>query len=395
MEVKFVDLQKQYQTLQPAITKAMARVFERTDFVLGEDVGRFEEEFARYCEAKYAVGVDSGASALELGLRALGIGPGDEVLVPANSFIASASAVSATGAIPVFVDVDPETHNIDVQQIPSRITSRCTAIVAVHLYGQPAEMDAIMASAARFNLAVVEDACQAHGARYRGRRVGSIGHVAAFSFYPGKNLGAYGDGGALVTNDQQIAERVRILRNCGQIEKYRHVTLGGNHRLDTMQAAVLRVKLQHLDDWNTARRHWASLYDRLLEGVPVVRPQIAAGVEAVHHVYAIQSRERAQMQSFLTSQGIATGIHYPIPIHLQPAYADLGYHLGDFPVTERAASHLLSLPMFPELRADEVEFVANRVRSFVERSSEKVFQVEEIGSRVPWDVPILTPVAIV
>jgi dTDP-4-amino-4,6-dideoxygalactose transaminase len=364
VEVKFVDLQRQYQAIKPEIDSAIAGVLNRTDFILGGEVARFEEEFAHYCEAKYAVGLESGASALELGLQALGVGAGDEVLVPANSFIASATPVSFVGATPVFVDVDPITYTIDVQQLERHITPRTKAIVPVHLYGQPADMDPIMQVAKRYSLLVVEDACQAHGARYKGHRVGSFGHVAAFSFYPGKNLGAYGDGGALVTNNAHIAESVRVLRNCGQREKYNHVTLGGNHRLDTIQAAVLRVKLRYLDLWNALRRDWAKLYDQLLADVDVVRPVAAPSREHVYHLYVVQVNERDTLQSFLADNGIATGIHYPIPIHLQRAYVDLGYQTGDFPVTEACAPRLLSLPMFAELSPEKVDFIAGCIRSF-------------------------------
>jgi dTDP-4-amino-4,6-dideoxygalactose transaminase len=367
MNVKLVDLGRQYQAIEPEVDRAIARVLDRTDFILGEEVSRFEDEFAQYCEVKYAVGLSSGAAALELGLHALGIRAGDEVLVPANSFIASASAVSLTGATPVFVDVDPTTYNIDVRQLEERITPRTKAILPVHLYGQPAEMDLIMEVAGRYGLFVIEDACQAHGARYTGRRVGSFGHVAAFSFYPGKNLGAYGDGGALVTNDPDLADRVRVLRNCGQREKYHHIAVGWNHRLDTIQAAVLRVKLRYLDEWNARRRQWASLYDQLLKETDVVTPVASPLGEHVYHLYVIQVEDRRGLQSFLANHGIATGIHYPVPIHLQPAYADLGYQAGDFPVTERCASRLLSLPMFPELEEQEVTFVTDCVRLFLKR----------------------------
>jgi len=358
-------LNRQYQALKPEIDRAIAHVLDRTDFILGEEVRRFEKEFAAYCQANYAVGLDSGTSALELGLRALGIGAGDEVLVPANSFIASALAVSFTGATPVFVDVDPATYNIDVQQLAQHITPRTKAIMPVHLYGQPAEMDAITEVAERYGLFVIEDACQAHGARYKGRRVGSIGHVAAFSFYPGKNLGAYGDGGALVTNDPQIADRARMMRNYGQREKYHHLCMGWNRRLDTLQAAVLRVKLRYLDEWNALRRRWAALYDQLLQDCDVIRPVASSPGEHVYHLYVIQVEERDRLQAHLAANGIATGIHYPIPIHLQPVYTALGYRVGSFPVTERCAPRLLSLPMFPELRADEVERIAGHIRWFL------------------------------
>ncbi len=364
MEIRFVDLRRQYRALSAEVDQAIARVLERADFVLGEEVGRFEEEFAEFCQAKYAVGVDSGTSALELALRGLGIGPGDEVLVPANSFIASAAAVSFAGAAPVLVDCDPLTYNLDVQQAARRVTPRTKAIIPVHLYGQPADMDAVSALAARHGLYVVEDACQAHGARYKGRRVGSLGHVAAFSFYPGKNLGAYGDGGAVVTDDAEVAERLRMMRNCGQREKYHHVYPAWNHRLDTLQAAVLRVKLRHLDEWNALRRQWASLYDRLLAEAAVVTPAVAPSVEHVYHLYVVQTQERAGLAAYLAAEGIATGIHYPVPIHLQPTYASLGHQPGDFPVAERLAARVLSLPLFPELTEAEVRLIADHVRRF-------------------------------
>ncbi len=369
-EVRLVDLKRQYQAIQHEIDRAIAGVLSRTDFILGEEVRRFEEEFAGYCQAEYAVGLDSGTSALEIGLRALGIGPGDQVIVPANSFTASASAVSFTGAMPVFADVDPDTYNIDVHQIERHITPRTRAIMPVHLYGQPADMDPIMDIARRHRLFVIEDACQAHGARYKGRRVGSIGHVGAFSFYPGKNLGAYGDGGALVTNDARIADQARVMRNCGQQEKYRHVTLAWNRRLDTMQAAVLRVKLRYLDAWNDHRRHRAALYDQVLAGSGAITPAALPAREHVYHLYVIQAEGRDHLQSYLSAAGIATGIHYPIPIHLQPVYADLGYQPGDFPVAERAARRILSLPMFPELTEEEVRSIADRIRAFLDLHGE-------------------------
>ncbi|MFN8497373.1 MAG: DegT/DnrJ/EryC1/StrS family aminotransferase [Anaerolineae bacterium] len=364
MDVKFVDLGRQYEAIKTEVDAAIARVLRRTDFVLGDDVFRFEEEFADYCGVRYAVGVDNGATALELGLRALGIGPGDEVLVPANSFIASATAVSFAGATPVFVDVSPVSYNMSAGLLVDHITPRTKAIVPVHLYGQPADMDGVMAVAERYGLFVVEDACQAHGARYKGQRVGSFGNVAAFSFYPGKNLGAYGDGGVLVTNDRHVAEQATLLRNCGQREKYNHVMLGGNHRLDTLQAAVLRVKLRYLDCWNDHRRHCAALYDELLEDTEVITPAASAGVEHVYHLYVVQGSGRDNLQAYLKARGIATGVHYPIPIHLQPAYAHLGYKPGDFPITEYAAARSLSLPMFPELTDSEVMFITDTVAAF-------------------------------
>ncbi|HEU5011851.1 MAG TPA: DegT/DnrJ/EryC1/StrS family aminotransferase [Roseiflexaceae bacterium] len=358
MNIKFVDLNRQYASIAPEINEAIQRVLDRADFVLGTEVERFEEEFADYCEAAYAVGLDSGASALELGLQALGVGPGDDVLVPVNTFFASAAAIAHVGARPVFVDVDPITYTIDVSQAASLITPRTKAIMPVHLYGQPAGMQPIMQLAQQHGLWVVEDACQAHGARYNGQRVGAVGHVGAFSFYPGKNLGAYGDGGALVTNDAALADQVRVLRNCGQREKYVHIAMGGNHRLDTLQAAVLRVKLRYLDIWNAMRRNWAAHYDQLLASYELIRPLMSINVEHVFHLYVVQVESRDAIQTFLGSKGIATGVHYPLPLHLQPAFANLDYHLGDFPMAEQSAPRLLSLPMFAELTAAEVEYVA-------------------------------------
>jgi dTDP-4-amino-4,6-dideoxygalactose transaminase len=369
VKVKFVDLQQQYRTIKDEVDSAMGLVVERADFILGREVTWFEEEFARYCEAEYAVGVDNGTSALELSLRALDVGPGDEVIVPANSFIASASAISFTGATPVFIDVNPASYNIDTQQIAQHITPRTKAILPVHLYGQPADMDPIMEMAERYGLFVVEDACQAHGARYKERRVGTIGHVAAFSFYPGKNLGAYGDGGAIVTNDPSIANRLRILRNCGQSEKYHHVYPAYNRRLDTLQAAILRVKLRYLDKWNALRRQWAMMYNQLLDGADVATPIEIPDVEPVYHLYVIQATNRDGLQAQLQADGVATGIHYPVPIHLQPAYADLGHEPGSFPVTEQAATRILSLPMFAELTKEDVEFVAERIQAFSQKGA--------------------------
>lgn len=363
-KVKFVDLSRQYRSIKAEVNVAIADVLERSDFILGDDVTQFEHEFAEYCQAEAAVGVDNGTSALELGLRALGIGPGDEVLVPVNTFMASASAVSFTGATPVFVDCDRATYNIDVSKIEQHITPRTRAIMPVHLYGQPADLDPILTIALKHHLYVVEDACQAHGARYKGHRVGSIGHVGAFSFYPGKNLGGYGDGGAVVTNDLEVAERLKILRNCGQREKYNHVALAYNRRLDTLQAAILRVKLRYLDQWNSLRRHWALMYSQLLEHENVITPTALPYVEPIYHLYVIRAFERSTLQAYMAGQGFAAGIHYPVPIHLQPAYRDLHYKPGDFPVAEGYASVLLSLPIFAELEYEEVEAVVDCIHEF-------------------------------
>jgi len=356
--VPFVDLRAQHRAIQAEVTAAMAAVMERADFVLGEDVEAFESEFAAHCGVRHAVGTDSGLSALELGIRALGIGPGDEVVTPANSFIASSTAITFAGATPVWVDVDPLTSNIDPEAARAAITPRTRAIMAVHLYGQPADMDAIAAIARAHGLRVIEDACQAHGARYRGRRAGSLGDFAAFSFYPAKNLGACGDGGLLTTDDGELAERVRVLRNYGQRRKYEHVAIGGNRRLDTLQAAVLRVKLRRLDAWNEARRRHAAAYARLLAGTGLTLPTTRADVEPVHHLYVVQAPDRDRLLGLLQERGVGAGLHYPVPIHLQEAYRDRGLGPGAFPVTEAAAARVLSLPMFPELTGAQIERVA-------------------------------------
>jgi dTDP-4-amino-4,6-dideoxygalactose transaminase len=359
--VPLVDLREQHRAVAEEVEAAMRGVMERGDFILGADVEAFEAEFASYCEAGHAVGLDSGLSALELGLRALGLGPGDEVLTPVNSFIASSSAISFTGATPVWVDVDPQTYTIDLQAARSLVTPRTRAIMPVHLYGQPADMDAVLALAREHGLKVVEDACQAHGARYKGRRVGSLGDFAAFSFYPAKNLGAYGDGGMLTTNDAELAERVRTMRNYGQRRKYEHVEMAWNRRLDTLQAAVLRVKLRRLDDWNQARRQHAAVYRRVLDGAGLQLPVAAPYAEHVYHVYVVQARERDRVLECLHELGIGVGLHYPVPIHLQEAYRSRGLGPGSFPVAETLAGRLLSLPMYPELRQDQVERVADAV----------------------------------
>ena len=360
--IPLVDLRAQYRTIADEVDAAMHRVVEQGDFILGQDVDAFEAEFAAYCETDHAVGLDSGLSALELGMRALGIGPGDEVLTPVNSFIASSSAISMVGATPVWVDADPETYNLDLDAARAAITPRTKAIMVVHLYGQPADMGAVAAVARDHGLRVIEDACQAHGARWAGRRAGSFGDVAAFSFYPGKNLGAYGDGGILTTGDPDLAERVRTMRNYGQRRKYEHVTMAWNRRLDTIQAAVLRVKLRRLDGWNEARRRHAAIYDRLLDDAGVVVPRAVSRAEHVYHLYVVQVSEPGRLQARLAERGISAGRHYPVPIHLQGAYRERGLGPGTYPVTETLADRVLSLPMYPELGVDQIERVSDAVR---------------------------------
>ena len=371
LQVPFVDLAAQYSTIADEINETTSRIIQKADFILGREVRLFEEEVAAFSEARYAVGVDSGTSALELALRAYDIGPGDEVITAANSFIASALAISHAGATPVLVDVDPFTHTIDVTGIERAITSRTKAIIPVHLYGHPAHMDPIRKIAEQHGLIVIEDACQAHGARYKGRRAGSLGHAAAFSFYPGKNLGAYGDGGMVVTNDADIRKRLEMLRNYGQEEKYHHLTQGFNRRLDTLQAAVLRVKLKYLEKWNAARRWQAELYHRLLAGTALVLPSEAVGAQSVWHLYVIRTEYRDKLKEYLASRGIAAGIHYPVPIHLQPAYKNLGYKRGSFPVTEQYAQRILSLPMYAELTPELIEYVSKSILTFLSANQDQ------------------------
>jgi len=367
MKVPFVDLQHEYQGIKDEIDVAIAGVLNRSDYVLGKPVRDFEPAFADYCEAAHAVGVDSGYSALELILRAYGVGPGDEVITAANTFIATALAISNCGARPVLVDVDPETYNLNPALLEDAITPATRAIMPVHLYGQPADMDPILAIAKKHGLRVIEDACQAHGARYKGRRAGSLGDAAAFSFYPSKNLGAYGDGGMVVTNDTAVAEQVRILRNVGQSAKYQHQFKGFNHRLDSIQAAVLCVKLPYLDAGNAWRQEMAVRYSELLANTAVITPTAAEWVEHVYHLYIIQVDNREQLQAHLAEADIATGIHYPIPIHLQPAYADLGHKPGDFPVTEQLAKRILSLPMYPGIMPEAIGYIAQAISNFFTR----------------------------
>jgi dTDP-4-amino-4,6-dideoxygalactose transaminase len=376
-QVPFVDLSAQYRTIAAEIDETIARVIHDADYILGRDVRLFEGEFAAFCGAQCAVAVDSGTSALELALRAYDIGPGDEVITAANSFIASALAISHAGATPVLVDVDPCTYTIDAAAIEKAITPRTKAILPIHLYGHPAHMDAIAELAARHGLVVIEDACQAHGARYKGKRAGSLGHAAAFSFYPGKNLGAYGDGGAVVTNDRNIAKRVEMLRNYGQKEKYHHEFRGYNRRLDTLQAAVLRVKLKYLEKWNAARRSNAELYHKFLEGSGVMTPGEAGGAESVWHLYVIRTEHRDVLREHLVSRGISAGIHYPIPIHLQPAYRDRGYQRGEFPVTEAYAQRILSLPMYAELTPELIHYVAQSIATFLSGKRNSQAQPEQ------------------
>lgn len=352
--VPFLDLKAQYRQIKPEIDAAMARAVESTHFVLGPDVAAFEKRFAEYTRVAHCRAVSSGTSALHLALLACGIGPGDEVITVSLTFVATTAAILYTRAQPVFVDVDPVTWTMNPASIEAAITSRTKAIVPVHLHGLTADMDPIMSIARRHGLLVIEDAAQAHGAEYKGRRAGSIGDMGCFSFYPGKNLGAFGEGGAVVTDRPELAGRVSLLRDWGQESKYNHVVAGYNYRMDGIQGAVLNVKMDHIEAWTEARRSVAAQYDGLLSSLALARPQPPWYSRHVYHVYSVRLRRRDEALATLNEAGIATGIHYPVPVHLQKAYADLGYGPGDLPVTERLAKEFLSLPIYPELSAEQV-----------------------------------------
>lgn len=356
--IQFVDLAAQYQQIKPEIDAAMAKVCARGDFILGDDVKLFEQEFAVFCKAPHCVTVANGTEALHIALLACGVGPGDEVITCTHTFIATVIAIHQAGAKPVLVDCDPAYYTIDPAAVERAITPRTKAILPVHLYGQPVDMDPILEVARKHKLYVIEDACQAHGAEYKGRRCGTMGDIAAFSFYPGKNLGAYGDGGAITTMRPELAEKALLLRNYGQKVKYEHTLKGFNSRLDTLQAVVLRVKLRRLEQWNEARRQAAAEYDRLLAGTPLLTPKVAPYAKPVYHLYVVQVPDRKKQQAAFDAANVSHGIHYPIPVHLQPAFADLGYKPGSFPVTEALAPKIISLPMFPELNNSQIKQVA-------------------------------------
>jgi dTDP-4-amino-4,6-dideoxygalactose transaminase len=360
-----VDLQAQYRSIKVEVDAAVSAVFESGHFILGPEVEAFEREFGAYCETAYTVGVSSGTSALQLALLAAGVGKGDEVITPAFTFVATVAGIEYTGARAVLVDVNPVTLTIDPRRIEAAITAKTKAIIPVHLYGRPADMDPIMAIARTYGLVVVEDAAQAHGAQYKGRRVGSIGDLGCFSFYPGKNLGAAGDAGAVTTSDESYAQKVRILRDWGAEEKYLHVVKGFNFRLDEIQAAILRVKLLRLEAWNKLRRRHARAYSSLLSGTSLCLPVDAPDGRHVYHLYSVRVHERDRVRSELHAAGVQAGIHYPIPVHLQPAYTNLGYRVGDFPASERSADEVLSLPLYPEMTSAAIERVARVITTSV------------------------------
>ncbi len=366
MPVPFLDLKAQYQVIKDEVNAAMQEVIEKNAFAGGPFVEKFEKAFAAYCQTEHAIGVSSGTSALWLILLGMGVGAGDEVITTPNTFIATAEAISFTGATPVFVDIDAKSHNLDPARLEAAITPRTKAVIPVHLFGQMADMDPLMEIARKHGLYVIEDASQAHGAEYKGRRAGSIGDAAGFSFYPGKNLGAYGEAGAVVTNDAQLAQKIRMLRDHGQAEKYHHDYVGWNGRMDGIQGAVLSVKLKYIDEWNNRRRENARYYAELLGNVRgILLPAEMAYARHVYHIFAIRTANRDAFIAALKEKEIFCGIHYPVPLHLQKAYRFLGYQPGDFPVAERCAAEYVSLPMFPELTAEQMDQVARAIREFL------------------------------
>jgi dTDP-4-amino-4,6-dideoxygalactose transaminase len=360
--IPFLDLKAQHRALKGEILEAVGHVLDSCQFALGNEVAAFEEEFAAYSGAKYAAGVNTGTSALHLALLAAGIGPGDEVITVSHTFMATVSAIRYAGAKPVLVDVDPASYTMDPKLVSAAITDKTKAIIPVHLYGQPADLDPLLEIAKKHNLVLIEDACQAHGAEYKGRRAGSMGHMAAFSFYPGKNLGACGEGGALVTSDPELIKRVKMLRDWGQEKRYHHVLEGYNYRMDNIQGAILRIKLRHLPAWTEARRAHAARYRELFAGSSVRAPAEMPYAKHVYHIYAILTKDPAALHKALGDRGVASGFHYPIPVHLQPCFAHLGYTRGSFPVTEKVAAEELSLPMFAELTDEQIREVASAVK---------------------------------
>ena len=367
MKVPYYDLKAQYAALRDEILEALDRVCRNTAFCLGSEVASFEKEFAAYCEAKHCVALNSGTSALHLALLAAGVGAGDEVITSPNTFIATAEAIAYTGARVVFADIDARTGNLDPQAAESRITPRTRAILPIHLYGRPADMDAFADIARRRKLSLIEDACQAHGARYRGRRAGTLADSAAFSFYPSKNLGAYGEGGALVTNDGRIAEFARAARTHGETSRYVHQFIGYNYRMEGFQGAVLRVKLRHLDEWLAIRNAIAARYSRKLSRARVEIPEDESRNESAWHLFVVYVDNRDGVQKQLDERGIGTAVHYPRPLHMQQALAHLGYRAGDFPHAERACERVLSLPFFPEMTEDQADYVAETLEEIVGR----------------------------
>lgn len=366
--IPIVDLKKQYESIKGEIDGAISEVVESCQFILGPKVEAFEADFATYCQSRYVLGVNSGTSALHLALLAAGVEAGDEVITVSYTFVATAATICYIGAKPVFVDIDPLSCNIDPAKIEASITPKTKAIMPVHLYGSCADMDPILDIARRHNLIVIEDAAQAHGAEYKGRRAGSMGQLACFSFYPGKNLGAYGEGGAVVTSDERYVEPLRQLRDQGQSEKYYHTMIGYNYRMEAIQGAVLGVKLKYLDEWNAARRKHAAVYSRELADSGLRLLEEPTDTKSVYHIFPLFTPERDALREHLQRAGVSTGLHYPIPAHLQPAYRHLGYQEGDLPETERACKEVLSLPMYPELTREAASSIVDSVQQFCLKS---------------------------
>jgi dTDP-4-amino-4,6-dideoxygalactose transaminase len=363
--IPLVDLSAQYSTIEDEIQSAISNVIKSSRFIMGKEVKDFEQEFATFCGTKYAIGIASGTSAIHLSLRALGIGVGDEVMTVPFTFFATAEAIIHCGAKPVFVDVDPDYYTIDPELIEAAITPRTRAILPVHLYGQCANMEAILEISRKYGIPIVEDAAQAHGATFHGRKAGTFGSAACFSFYPGKNLGAFGDAGAVTTNDEELANRIRRLRDHGRNEKYIHLDVGYGERLDTLQAAILRVKLRKLEGWNARRRQLAAFYDECFDDISEIRiPQVYKENGHVFHLYVIQLEHRDELSRFLKKRGISSGIHYPLPLHLQPALKSLGYRRNDFPVSEALSESVLSLPLYPELNDSQLSYVVDIIHDF-------------------------------
>lgn len=363
-QIPLLDLKAQYQTIRDEVRQVVDHVLDNGRYILGPEVSKLEEEIAQFCGVKFAVGVANGTDALLLALDAYGVGPGDEVITTPFTFFATAEVVSRLGATPVFVDIDPETYNIDVSQIRAKITDKTKAIIPVHIFGQPANMDEIMALAEEYQLFVLEDAAQAIGSEYKGRKIGSWGHAATFSFFPTKNLGGYGDGGMVVTNDEELARKVRILRVHGSNPKYYHSMIGYNSRLDEIQAAILRVKLRYLERWNDARRQKAALYNELLKDTPLITPVHGENRKHIYHLYIVQADDRDSLMEHLKEKGISTGVYYPVPLHQQNVYQSLGYSEGSLPHAEYMAKRTFALPLYAELEDETIRYIADVIKSY-------------------------------
>jgi len=383
MKIPFLDLKIQYEKIKNEVNPAIMEILENTSYILGKSVSDFERDFAKVHNVKYCSGLSSGTDGNHLALWALGIGPGDEVIIPANTFIATAWGATLNGAVPVFVDCHPYSYNIDPSKVEAAITPATKAIVAVHLYGQPADLDPLKKIADKYNIHLVEDCAQAHLAEYKGKKVGGFGITASFSFYPGKNLGAYGEGGAVVTNNEELALKMKMMREHGSSQKYNHEIYGHNYRMEGIQGAVLGVKLKHLENWTDGRRRAASLYRKFLEGVPeIILPTEMEYSRHVYHLFVIKIKEggkdlRDALAEYLNKEGISTGLHYPVPLHLQKCFSHLGYREGDFPVAEELASSGLSLPMYPELSEEQINYISSRVSDFFKHKSQVIEGIAE------------------